>query len=59
MQLFAIVDSVRMDDNSVAVVKNVILKGKGKKPVYEGQFANSEVWGVGADVLSEVILDGS
>ncbi len=45
--MFAI-DSVKADENSVAVAKNVILKGKGWKPVYEVQFANGEVWGVGS-----------
>eukprot|EP00574_Skeletonema_japonicum_P011925 CAMPEP_0201730436 /NCGR_PEP_ID=MMETSP0593-20130828/22184_1 /ASSEMBLY_ACC=CAM_ASM_000672 /TAXON_ID=267983 /ORGANISM="Skeletonema japonicum, Strain CCMP2506" /LENGTH=720 /DNA_ID=CAMNT_0048222987 /DNA_START=154 /DNA_END=2312 /DNA_ORIENTATION=- len=52
MQVFAIGDSVKVDDSSVAVVKNVTLKGKGWKPVYEVQFANGQVWGVGADALS-------
>lgn len=61
MQVFAIGDSVKLDHSSVAVVKNVTLKGTGWKPVYEVQFANGEVLGVGADALSEaeVILEGS
>ena len=56
-KVFATGDSVmvKLDGfvSEVAVVKNV--KHEGWKPVYQVQFANGEIRGVGADALSEVI----